>query len=388
MEMKISGYLRPDESIGFRNHVAILTSVGCANDLALKLGRMYSNVLLLTHRQGCSQLGADNDQTFRTLAGLGKNPNIAGVLVVGLGCETIPAEHLANEISKTKKMVEYLNFLDDEGLMAAIPKAARILEGMMHEASQMTRVACGMEQLTLGLKCGLSDTTSGITSNPATGVATDIAIESGGRVIFSETPELIGAERIVGKRAASREVEEKLYRMVKEFKERAKASDMDLQEANVAPGNIAGGITTIEEKSLGSIMKGGSKTLQGVLQYGEIPKGKGLFFMDGPGRTPEAVTGLNAAGAQIIIFPTGGGSPGGSLISPVIKVTGNPQTAQRLRDHIDVDVSSIITGEEVLEKAGERIFQKLVNVADGELTKSETLGYGSIAVWNIGLLCG
>jgi len=386
--MKISGYLRPDGSIGLRNHVAILPSVGCANDLALKLGRMYPNILLLTHRQGCSQLGADNDQTFRTLAGLGKNPNIAGVLIIGLGCETIPAERLANEISKTKKMVEYLDFLDDEGLMAAIPKGARILEGMMQEASQMTRVPCSIEQLTLGLKCGLSDTTSGITSNPATGIAADRVIESGGKVIFSETPELIGAERIVAERAASREVEENLYRVVSEFKERAKASDMDLQEANVAPGNIAGGITTIEEKSLGSIMKGGGKTLQGVLSYGEIPKGKGLFFMDGPGRTPEALTGLNAAGAQIIIFPTGGGSPGGSLISPVIKVTGNPQTAQRLRDHIDVDVSSIIRGEELLEKAGERIFQKLLNVANGELTKAEVLGYGSISVWNIGILCG
>ena len=386
--MKISGYLRPDGSIGLRNHVAILPSVGCANDLALKLGRMYPNILLLTHRQGCSQLGADNDQTFRTLAGLGKNPNIAGVLIIGLGCETIPAERLANEISKTKKMVEYLDFLDDEGLMAAIPKGARILEGMMQEASQMTRVPCSIEQLTLGLKCGLSDTTSGITSNPATGIAADRVIESGGKVIFSETPELIGAERIVAERAASREVEENLYRVVSEFKERAKASDMDLQEANVAPGNIAGGITTIEEKSLGSIMKGGGKTLQGVLSYGEIPKGKGLFFMDGPGRTPEALTGLNAAGAQLIIFPTGGGSPGGSLISPVIKVTGNPQTAQRLRDHIDVDVSSIIRGEELLEKAGERIFQKLLKVANGEVTKAETLGYGSISVWNIGILCG
>ncbi len=386
--MKISGYLRPDGSVGLRNHVAILPSVGCANDLALRLGRMYPNVHLLTHRQGCSQLGADNDQTFRTLAGLGKNPNIAGVLIIGLGCETIPAKCLADEIFKTKKMVEYLDFFDDEGLMAALPKGARILDRMLHEASQMTRVSCGIEQLTLGVKCGLSDTTSGIASNPATGIAADMAIESGGKVIFSETPELIGAERIVGERAASREVEEKLYRVVNEFKERAKASDMDLQEANVAPGNIAGGITTIEEKSLGSIMKGGKKTLQGVLDYGEIPKGKGLFFMDGPGRTPEALTGLNAAGAQIIIFPTGGGSPGGSLISPVIKVTGNPQTAQRLRDHIDIDVSSIIRGEELLEKAGERIFQKLLNVADGGLTRAEALGYGSISVWNIGILCG
>jgi len=275
--MKISGYLRPDGSVGLRNHVAVLPSVGCANDLALRLGRMYPDVLLLTHRQGCSQLGADNDQTFRTLAGLGKNPNIAGVLVVGLGCETIPAENLADEISKTKKMVEYLDFLDDEGLMAAIPKGARILDGMLHEASQMTRVPCGTEQLTLGLKCGLSDTTSGISSNPATGIAADKVIESRGKVILSETPELIGAERVLAKRAASRDVEEKLYRVVNEFKERAKASDMDLQEANVAPGNIAGGITTIEEKSLGSVMREVERHWRGCSATGRFPKGKACF---------------------------------------------------------------------------------------------------------------
>ncbi|MBW2057162.1 MAG: UxaA family hydrolase [Deltaproteobacteria bacterium] len=386
--MKLSGYPRPDGSIGFRNRVAVLTSVGCANDLANRLGRMYPDVLVLTHRQGCSQLGRDNDQTFRTLAGLGKNPNVAAVLVVGLGCETIPAEKLAHEISKTKKPVEYLNFLDDEGLLAALPKGAKILERMLQEASQIKRVPCTMEQLTLGLKCGLSDTTSGIASNPATGVAADRVVDSGGTVIFTETPELIGAEHIVAGRAASREVEEKLYRVVEEFKERAEASDLDLQEANVAPGNIAGGLTTIEEKSLGSIMKAGKKTLQGVLGYGEIPEGQGLFFMDGPGRTPEALTGLNAAGAQIIIFPTGGGSPGGSPISPVIKVTGNPETARRLRDHIDVDVTSISRGEESLQAGGERIFQKLVDVAFGEMTKAEALGYGSVSIWNIGVLCG
>jgi len=382
--MKISGYARPDGSIGFRNHIAILSSVSCANDVSLRLGRMYPNAIVLTHRQGCGQLGSDKDQAARTLAGLGKNPNIAGVLVVGMGCESITAEYLAEEISKTKKMVEYLVVLDEGGLMAVLPKGAKFLDRMLHEASQIKRVPCGLEHLTLGIKCGLTDTTSGISSNPATGIAADRVIESGGTVIFGETPEVIGAEHILAKRVASPEVGEKLYRAVNACEERVKASGMDIRGANPAPGNIAGGITTIEEKSLGAIKKGGGKTLQGVLGYGEIPEGKGLFFMDGPGRTPEALTGLSGAGAQIIIFSTGGGSPAGSLVSPVIKVTGNPRTAQRLADHIDVDVSSITKGEDTLEKAGESIFQELLNVAAGKATKSETLGYGMISIWNIG----
>jgi len=382
--MKISGYLRPDGSFGFRNHVAILSSVGCANDVVFRLGRIYPDAIVLTHRQGCAQLGADKDQAARTLAGLGKNPNIAGVLVVGMGCESITAEYLADEISKTKKMVETLVVLDEGGLMAALPKGAKFLDLMLREASKMTRTPCGLEGLTLGVKCGLTDTTSGIASNPAIGVVSDRVIESGGKVIFGETPEIIGAEHILAKRAANQQVEKKLYRVVNECEQRVKASGMDIRGANPAPGNIAGGITTIEEKSLGAIKKGGGTTVQGVLGYGEIPKGKGLFFMDGPGRTPEALTGLSGAGAQIILFPTGGGSPAGSVLSPVIKVTGNPRTAQRVKDHIDVDVSSIIEGEATLEEVGESVFQELLNVASGKTTKSETLGYGMISIWNIG----
>jgi altronate dehydratase large subunit len=382
--MTLSGYVRPDGSVGFRNHVAILSSVGCANDVALRLGRMYPNALLLNHRQGCAQLGNDKEQSARTLTGIGKNPNIAAVLVIGMGCESITAEYLVEEISRTKKPVEYLVVLEEGGLMTALPKGARFLDQMISDASQMTRVPCGLDALTLGVKCGLTDTTSGIASNPAIGVVADRVIESGGTVVFGETPEVIGAEHILAQRAATPEVKRDLYRVVNECEERVKASGMDIRGANPAPGNIAGGITTIEEKSLGAIKKGGGKTLQGVLGYGEIPKGKGLYFMDGPGRTPEALTGLSGAGAQIIIFPTGGGSPAGSLISPVIKVTGNPRTAERLKDHIDIDVSRIIKGESTLEEAGESVFQELLNVASGKATRSERLGYGMISIWNIG----
>ena len=382
--MTLSGYMRPDGSVGFRNHVAILSSVGCANDAALKLGRMYPNVLVLTHRQGCAQLGVDKDQSARALAGIGKNPNIAGVLVVGMGCESITAEYLADEISKTKKMVEFLVVLEEGGLMKVFHKGAKFLDRMLREASQMRRVPASLDGLTLGIKCGLTDTTSGIASNPAVGIVADTVIQSGGTVIFGETPEVIGAEHILAGRAATPEVKDRLFRVVNECEERVKASGMDIRGANPAPGNIAGGITTIEEKSLGAIKKGGGTTLQEVLRYAEIPKGKGLFFMDGPGRTPEALTGLSGSGAQIIIFPTGGGSPAGSLISPVIKVTGNPNTAQHLKDHIDVNVSAIIRGESTLKDAGDTINQELLAVASGKATKSERLGYGMISIWNIG----
>lgn len=382
--MQTTGYMRPDGSVGCRNHIVILPSVGCANDVALRMGRLYPNVIVLAHRQGCAQLGSDRDQAARTLAGLGKNPNVAGVLIIGMGCESITAEHLANEISEAKKMVETLVILDEGGLTAALPKGTKTLDLMLREASQMTRVSCGVERLTLGIKCGLTDTTSGITSNPATGIAADMLIESGGTVIFGETPEIIGAEHVLAKKAASTEVVEKLMSIVNQCEERVRASGMDIRGANPAPGNIAGGITTIEEKSLGAIKKGGGTRLQGVLGYGEIPTRKGLFFMDGPGRTPEALTGLNAGGAHIIVFSTGGGSPAGTLISPVIKVTGNPHTAQHLSEYIDVDVSSILRGEETLGKAGERIFQEILNVASGKATKAEALGYGTISVWNIG----
>ena len=188
--MKIMGYVRPDGSVGVRNYVAILPSVGCANDFVLKLGNIYPNVKLLTHRQGCSQVGLDNDQTVRTLIGLGRNPNIAGVLVVGLGCETIKAEYIAEEISKTKKMVECLVLNNENGVSSALLKGIKLLNPMLQDASKMKRTTCDLGQLIIGVKCGFSDSTSGIASNPATGIVSDMVIESGGTVIFGETPEI------------------------------------------------------------------------------------------------------------------------------------------------------------------------------------------------------
>lgn len=383
--MELMGYQRKDSNVGFRNYVAVLPSVGCANDVVMRIVRMFPNALALTHRQGCAQLGEDKEQAFRTLSGLGKNPNIAGVLVVGMGCESITAEDLSHEISKSKKIVECLGVLKEGGLVGSLGKATRILRDMTNKVSKMKRTPCDMDKLTLGIKCGLTDTTSGLSSNPATGIVANKVIEQGGTVVFGETPEVIGAEHILLKRVVNEETKQKLLFFVDECEKRVKASGFDIRGANPSPGNIKGGITSIEEKSLGAIKKAGNAPLQGALKYGEVPGGKGLYFMDGPGRTPEALTGLNAVGAQIIIFPTGGGSPAGTLISPVIKVTGNPKTALTKKDHIDVDVSSIITGKQIIKNAAEKIYEELINVASGKVTKAEAYGYGGLSVWNIGV---
>ena len=379
------GYLRENNTIGFRNYVAVLPSVGCANDVVKKITSLFPNILALSHRQGCTQLGSDKEQSFRTLAGLGKNPNIAAVLVVGMGCESIAAEELSHAISKSRKQVEFINVLQEGGLVGSLDKATRILKDMLNRVAMMEKVPCGVDHLTLGIKCGLTDTTSGLASNPATGIVAEKVVAQGGTVVFGETPEVIGAEHILLRRAVSEKAQKNLLSFVHQYEKRINLSGFDIRGANPSPGNIKGGITSIEEKSLGAIKKAGDAPLQDALKYGEIPTGKGLYFMDGPGRTPEALTGLNATGAQLIIFSTGGGSPAGTQISPVIKVTGNVHTAEGKKDHIDVDVSGIITGNEKIEQAGERIYDTLLRVASGQTTKAENYGYGGISVWNIGV---
>ena len=386
--MEFFGYERPDGSAGIRNHVAVISSGRCGNEMAVTIADAVQGAVPVIHTHECVRLKDDNEKALRVIAGMGSNPNVAAAIVVGIGCENPSPGKIGEEIAKSKKPVEVLTVMESNGYQDLMDRALAIVRRMVAEASQLQRKPFPLSYLTLGVKCGGSAAVSGIAGNSVTGKVLDRLIAEGGTAIFSETTEVIGADHLIEKRAVNKEVARRFREMVDRQEARIRATGEDIKGTQPTRGNIAEGLTTIEEKSLGSIMKGGSKTLQGVLDYGEIPEGKGLFFMDGPGRTPEALTGLNATGAQIIIFPTGGGSPGGSLISPVIKVTGNPQTAQRLKDHIDVDVSSLIRGKELLEKAGGKIFQRLLKVANGELTKSETLGYGSIAVWNIGLLCG
>jgi len=377
------GFERED-GVGTRNHVAVLPSVVCANEVARIIEERVENARAFLHHQGCIQLGKDLEMTFRALAGFGRNPNCHSVLVVSLGCEAVDAEKLADEISKSGKRVELVRIQEEGGTLRAIEKGVRLAREMAEEAGKERRRSFDVSELTVGIKCGASDTTSGIASNPATGHAADILVERGARVIIGETTEIIGAEHILARRAKSEEVGRKLLEIVRRMEEEAEKMGVDLRGSQPTPGNIRGGLTTIEEKSLGAILKGGSSQLQEVIEYAEIPKERGLIVMNSPGREVEVVSGFMASGAQLVVFSTGLGAPFGLPVVPVMKVTGNPRTAVERADDIDVDVSGIIRGEEGVEEAGRRVYEEILEVASGKPVRAEILGYRFVDIWRIG----
>jgi altronate dehydratase large subunit len=377
----LTGYRRENGAVGFRNHIVVISSVVCANVAVEKLCQQEKeDVIPLTHPLGCAQLGDDYALTFNTLAGLGANPNVGAVLIVGLGCEKLEPAKLAAAISKTGKPVEYLTIQEEGGITRTIEQGSKILAGFYNYLQKQKRVPAEPADIVLGLECGGSDATSGIAANPAVGAASDLLIEAGGTVILSETTELIGAEHILARRAENEAVKKELLAVIARAEERARGAGVDIRGAQPAPGNIEGGLTTIEEKSLGCVHKAGSSTVRGVLDYGEAPQKKGLLVMDTAGFDVESVTGMVAGGSQIIVFTTGRGTPVGNAVAPVIKVTGNPRTAKTMKEHIDVDVSSVILGEETLEEAGQRLYERIIATASGSLTLSEQLGHREIAI--------
>lgn len=372
--MKFLGYERVDGQVGVRNYLAVIPTVGCVNELASKIAEEVGAKALL-HHQGCIHLPIGFKYVTRTLIGFGTNPNVAAVLTVSLGCEGVSCDKVVEGIAKSGKPVEKVALYDEGGFKNALRRGVELAKKMMPQVSEAKKTSFDLSELVVGVKCGASDATSGIASNPAVGRAMDMLIKEGGSVIFGETTEMIGAEHILTKRARSREVADKILRMVRSVEEEVKRFGIDLVGMNPTPGNIRGGITTIEEKSLGAIVKGGSTTVEDVLEYAERPRKRGLNLMDTPGREMECLSGLAAAGSQIIIFSTGLGAPQGFPTVPVIKVSGNPRTCRRLKEHIDVDVSGILEAGMSLDEAGESIFNFLTEVASGRRTKSEMLGY-------------
>jgi altronate dehydratase large subunit len=269
------------------------------------------------------------------------------------------------------------------GVSAAFPEGLQLARQMVSDASRIRREEVDDSHLMIGVKCGASDTTSGLGSNPSIGTACDILVGKGGSCVFGETTEIMGAEHILAKRATSPDVGRKILEIVDRMEKRALAMGVDMRGANPSRGNIAAGLTSIEEKSLGAIVKGGTSPVQRVYEYGERSQGKGLFVIDGPGQEPKAVTGLAAAGAQVIMFSTGIGAPQGFPFVPVIKVTANPNTYERLSDHMDFYVD--IAGAADLRQLGQALFEEALAVASGKKTKAEVLGYGNFPdIWVTG----
>lgn len=373
--MSFQGYRRQNGAVGTRNYVGIISTVSCANDVAWWISQEVKGSVPFLHGQGCGQTLPDLDQVTRTLISLGWNPNLAGILIVSLGCEAVLAAQIAGGIAKSDKPVEMVVIQKIGGAKAAVARGSSLAQAMVAKASKLSREEFADSELVLGVKCGASDTTSGLAANPAAGATCDLLIDNGGTCIFGETTEFIGAEHILVRRAATHQVAEKIMNIVARIEKRAIAMGFDMRGGQPTAGNIAGGLTTIEEKSLGAIVKGGSRPIQEVYEYGERSQGKGLFIVDTPGREPEFLTALGAAGAQVVIFTTGLGAPQGFPFIPVIKVTANPATYERLSEHLDMLVN--LTEHTDFTETGRVLYQEIIEIASGKQTKAEILNYGN-----------
>ena len=389
-----AGFRREDGRAGTRNYIGIVTSVNCSATVARQVAALaerqglvdrYANVdgvVAITHNTGCGMQSAGEgfDLLRRTLDGYVAHPNFGGVLVIGLGCEVMQVGKLTSG-----ENVRKLGIQEAGGTRAAIDQGLAMVEELAGQANRCSREPIPASELTLALQCGGSDAYSGITANPALGAAADLLIRHGGSAILSETPEIYGAEHLLVERARSPEVADRLIERVDWWRDYA-ARYGDTLDSNPSPGNLAGGITTILEKSLGAQAKSGSTSLNAVIAYAERLTEKGLNFMDSPGFDPASVTGQVAAGANVICFTTGRGSAFGFKPVPSIKLATNSKLFERMRDDMDINCGTVAEDKETVAECGARIFAEILEVASGRQTNSEELDYGNneFTPWQLG----
>lgn len=392
------GIRRSDGRVATRNYLGIVTSVNCSATVAQYIAKAFDRTVLadfpavdgvvaLTHGIGCC-VGADESltQLRRTIGGLAAHPNFASVLIVGLGCETNQISGVLEErqLSASDRL-RTMTIQDKGGTVAAVEAGCAIIREMLPAANAVTRKPVIAGELMLGLECGGSDGYSGITANPALGVASDLLVRHGGTSILSETPEIYGAEHLLTSRAHTPAVAKKLMELILWWEEYAALHGGSIDN-NPTHGNKAGGLTTIYEKSLGAAAKGGTSRLMDVYRYAEPITSKGFVFMDSPGYDPMSITGQVASGANIVAFTTGRGSCYGCKPVPTVKLATNTPMFERMKDDMDINCGQIVDGEKTVESMGEEIFQELLAVASGKKTKSEIHGFGDheFVPWTFG----
>ncbi|EHO79672.1 UxaA family hydrolase [Fusobacterium ulcerans] len=382
--MKFYGYKRSDGKVGVRNHVLILPASVCASDAARMISSQVKGTVTFNNQNGCSQVPSDQQYTMDMMAGYAANPNIYATVVISLGCENCQMDLVVDEIAKrTNKPIKILIIQEEGGTIRTIEKGIRYAMELVQEATLLQKEMFPISELIIGTECGGSDPTSGLAANPLVGELSDRIVKMGGTSILSETTEFIGAEHILAKRAKNEEIKGRIYEIINRYEKSLESVGEKVRAGNPSPGNKAGGITTLEEKSLGCIHKGGTSIIQDVIDYAKPVEEKGLIIMDTPGNDPSSIAGMIAGGAQIILFTSGRGTPTGNPIAPVIKISGNRITYENMKDNIDVDASHVIYGPESLEELGEMLLKEVIDVASGKLVKAEILGFVETSVMRI-----
>jgi len=396
------GIVRPDGRVATRNYVAILSSVNCSATVSRAVADRFrrdifpdaladfpniDGVIALTHGTGCGMdMGESMQVLRRTMAGYARHPNVAAVIFIGLGCEANQITSLFGaESLEDSERVAHFNMQDVGGTAKAIERGSALVREMLPAANRVERTPVPASQLMLGLQCGGSDGYSGITANPALGNAVDRIVAHGGTAILSETPEIYGAEHLLTRRAVTREVGEKLIARIKWWEDYTARNNGEMNN-NPSPGNKAGGLTTILEKSLGAVAKGGTTNLVDVYEYAQQVTAKGFVYMDTPGYDPVSATGQVAGGANMIVFTTGRGSAYGCAPSPSLKLSTNSELWRRQQEDIDLNCGDIADGSATVEQVGERLFNLILETASGGRTKSEVFGYGQneFVPWQLG----
>ncbi len=376
------GFRRADGTVGIRNHVLILPTSICASDTTERIARAVEGCVTFHNQNGCSQVNIDQQMTVDTLAGLAANPNIHSVLAVSLGCEGCQNDLVVDAIrQRTNKEIRSLVIQEVGGSIRAVEEGTRIARELAREASTCEREECGIDELIFGTNCGGSDTSSGLGSNPLIGEVSDWMVSQGATTVLCETPELFGGEHILARRAKTPEVGEQVLKIVRDYEKYVQMFGAEMREGNPSPGNMAGGLTTLEEKSLGCIHKAGHSTINAVYPYAaQLKSHEGLVVMDTPGNDPSSVGGIIAGGCQLVVFSTGLGTPTGNAIAPVLRLTANGRTAETMADNIDFDAQATIYGPETMEELRDRMIDQIIRVCNGEPTCAEALGYTETAL--------
>ena len=371
---EISGYERKNGKFGIRNHLLVLPTVSCVNGVVQRLSREVPEAVSITHAHGCGRGGPrDLEILFRILSGLVHHPNVGGVVLIGLGCEVSNTKNLSPFIKEAGKPVEVLNVQEEGGSLETARKGIAAARRILSEISSQPRIPLPWDKLLIAMECGGSDAMSGVTANVAVGAVSDWLVEKGATVIFGENTEMIGTTQVLVRRAKDGQVARQIEQMIERAEKLTQEVMGNLASLVISPGNMDGGMSTIAEKSMGCIFKGGTTTINQVVDYGETPSEHGLILQDGPGYDGDSMAGLAASGSQLMLFSTGRGTPAGFPALPVIKVASNSRIYGAMKDDMDVNAGSLLEGKS-LDRLRAEMIDLMIRVINGEKTRAEVNG--------------